>query len=243
MKLIPRLRFCLPALLAAMTTAQTAPPQAAAPSAPVPYSSVSELNLLLSQLEQTSQAMQLDLGKVRIEKWKTSPDTKSATLADIASLQRNLQSALPEIVGRLRNSPEDLPSTFELYRNLDALAGVFGSVVESAGAFGSRDDFQPLQNDLSGLERARRSLADRMEHLAQAKEAEITRLRTQLQNAQTAVHTAPPTKVVVDDTEPPKTPPAKKATKKKRSAPTSAPKPSPDSTSPPPQQSTPPTPQ
>jgi hypothetical protein len=204
---------CFSILFSALAVAQ-APSQASAPAAPVPYSSVSELNLLLSQLEQTSQATQLDLAKLRIEKWKTDGNTKRATQQDVESLQRNMQNALPEIVARLRSSPENLATTFELYRNLDALYGVFSSVVESAGAFGSRDEFQILQNDLSALERARRSFADRMDTLANAKEGELAHLRTQVQTLEAAQQAAapPPKKTVVDDTEPPK-----KAVKKKPS--------------------------
>jgi hypothetical protein len=207
-------------LLAALATAQAPPSNPPSDTAaPVPYSSVSELNLLLSQLEQTSQATQLDMAKLRIEKWKTDGNTKRATQEDVGSIQRNLHNALPEIVSRLRNSPENLATTFELYRNLDALYGVFSSVVESAGAFGSRDEFQSLQNDLSALERARRSFADRMDTLANSKEGELARLRTQvqtLQAAQQAVAT-PPKKTVVDDTEAPKKPVKKKAAKTTKS--------------------------
>jgi len=190
----------------------------------VAYSSVSELNLLLSGLEQTSQATQLDLAKLRIEKWKTDGNTKKAEQSDVESIQRNLQNALPEIVAQLRNSPEDLATTFKLYRNLDALYSVFGSVVESAGAFGSRDEFQSLQNDLNALERARHSFADRMDTLAQSKEGELARLRTQvqtLQAAQNAAPAAPPKKTIVDDTEAPKKTVKKKTTKK--STPSGAP--------------------
>jgi len=204
---------CFAAAQAPVAEAPQAPPVGSA--APVPYSSISELNLMLSQLEQMSQATQLDLAKLRIEKWKTDGNTKRATQEDVASLERNLQNALPEIVSRLRNSPENIATTFELYRNLDALYGVFGSVVESAGAFGSRDEFQSLQNDLSALERSRRSFADRMDALANGKEAELTRLRTEVQTLQTArqAATAPPKKTIVDDTETPPKPVKKKLPK------------------------------
>ena len=74
------------------------------------------------------------------------------------SIQRNLQNALPEMIGQLRNAPEDLPATFKLYRNLDALYDVLGSVVESTGAFGSKDDFQALANDLSSFEGTRKQI-------------------------------------------------------------------------------------
>jgi len=211
----------VPIVLFAVVAAQVAPsnsPPAAA--APVPYSSVSELNLLLSQLEQTSQAVQLDLAKLRIEKWKTDANTKRGSQADADSIQRNLQNALPEMVGQLRNSPEDLGATFKLYRNLDALYDVFASVVESAGAFGSRDEFQSLQNDFSALERSRHAVADRMETLATNKENEVAKLRVELQNAQAAAATpAPVKKTIVDDTEPEKKPPAKKSTVKSKKTP------------------------
>jgi len=201
-------------------TAAAQAPASAAGAAPVPYASVSELNLLLSDLQQTAQTMQLDLAKLRIEKWKTDGNTKSNTQTDVESIQRNLQSALPELISQMRGSPENLPATFRLYRNLDALYDVFGSVVESAGAFGSRDEFQSLENDLSGLQRSRRSVADRMETLSDSKEGELVNLRTQLQNAKAAEAAAPlPKKVVVDDTEPPK----KTVTKKKSTAKTTKP--------------------
>jgi len=199
-------------LVAAAAIAQTAPATSApmAP-APVPYASVSELNQLLSQVEQMSQSTQADFAKLRIEKWKTDGNTKRATEADVGSIQRNLQAALPEIITQLRSSPEDLSASFKLYRNLDALYDVFSSVVESAGAFGPREDFQLLQEDLGALERSRRSMADRLETLATTKENELTRLRTAVRTLQAAQQpAAPPKKTVVDDTEPPK-----KTTKKK----------------------------
>jgi hypothetical protein len=197
-----------------MCLSQNPPSNQPGIQSPVSYSSVSQLNDLLAGLEQASQTTQLDLAKLRIEKWKTDSGTKRQSDADVQSIQRNLQSAMPEIVGLLRNSPESLPETFRLYRNLDALYDVFSSVVESAGAFGSKDEFQSLQNDLDAMEKSRHSVADRMEALSVAKENEVGQLRLQLRNAQAAIVAAPPKKVVVDDTEPPKKTPKKKPTAK-----------------------------
>ena len=53
------------------------------------------------------------------------------------------------------SAPEDLAASFKLYRNLDALYDVFGQVVEAAGAFGSKDEYQNLSNDMSALQSAR----------------------------------------------------------------------------------------
>ncbi len=177
---------------------------------PVSYASVSQLNSLLSQLESTSRTTQADLATLRIERWKTDSSAKKQTLGDVDSIQRNLQSALPEMIAQLRNSPEDTPATFKLYRNLDALYDVMSGVVESVGAFGPKDDFQALSNDLNGFESSRKQLADRMNNLAASKEQEIMRLRADLKTAQAAIPAVPPKKVIIDDTEPPKKPVVKK---------------------------------
>src|SRR5450631_903503 len=87
--------FCFVALL---TPALAGAQDTGGAQTPVAYSSVNELNGILAQLQQTSQSIQADLGKTRIEKWKTDASTKQQTLANVQSIQRNLQSALPEII-------------------------------------------------------------------------------------------------------------------------------------------------
>ncbi len=209
-------------LLPALAVAQSAGNTSSANQSPVAYASVSELNDILAQLQKTSQSIQADLKNSRVEKWKTDGGTKKQTMADIDSIQRNLQSSLPETIAQLNSSPEDLAASFKLYRNLDALYDVFGSVAEAAGAFGSKDEFQDLDNDLNGLKSARRAFGERMQKLASSKEDELARLRTQVKTL-TAAPPPPPKKIVVDDTEPPK-PPAKKKVTKPKPATDAAPK-------------------
>ena len=171
---------------------------------------------MLSQLEGASKNTQADLVKLRIERWKTDGATKKQTLGNVDSIQRNLHGALPEIIAQLRSAPESVPATFKLYRNLDALYDVLGSVVEATGAFGSKDDLQSLSNDLNSFEATRKQLGERIDNLATAKEADIARLRTELKTAQAQIPATPPKKIVVDDTEP-----AKKPVTKKKAAPKS----------------------
>ncbi len=185
---------------------------------PVSYASVTQLNGLLSQLEATSKNAQTDLSKLRIEKWKADGSYKKQALGNVDSIQRNLQGALPEIIGQLRNAPEDVPASFKLYRNLDALYDVLVGVVEDAAAYGSKDDMQSLSNDLSAFEGTRKQLAERIESLASSKEGELTRLRTQLKSLEAQVEAAPPKKIVIDDTEPPKKPAPKKKPAAKKPA-------------------------
>jgi predicted nucleic acid-binding Zn-ribbon protein len=181
---------------------------------PVAYASVNELNGMVSQLQKTAQSIESDLANVRIEKWKADGATKKQALANVESLQRNLKSALPEMITQLNNSPEDLAASFKVYRNLDALYGVFGSVVESVGAFGSKDEFQNLSNDMNGLESARRAFGERMQKLSASKEEELAHLRAQVKTL-SAAPPPQPKKTVVDDTEPPKKPAKKKVAKPK----------------------------
>lgn len=230
----------------AMALGQSGPPPVANPERasqqPVSYASVTQLNGILAQLEATSKNTQEDLVKLRIEHWKSDGAYKRQALGNVDSIQRNLQGALPEIISQLRAAPEDMPSSFKLYRNLDALYDVLGGVVEGAGAFGSKDDLQALSNDLSGFESTRKQMAERIEGLATSKEAEIAQLHTELKAARAAVEAAPPKKIVVDDTEPPKKPaPKKKPVAKK---PADGTKPATGTqTNPPPQQQAPTKPQ
>jgi hypothetical protein len=214
--LVQSLFFCIfiAGLVAVLAPAPAGAQDAPAAQPPVAYASVSELNGIVEQLKQTSQSMQSDLAKTRIEKWKTDGATKRQTLANVESIQRNLQSALSETIAQLNNAPEDLAAGFKLYRNLDALYDVFGSVVEAAGAFGSKDEFQSLGNDMTGLETARRALGERVQKLAAGKEDELTRLRAQVRKL-SAAPPPPPQKIVVDDTVPPKKPAKKKVAKPK----------------------------
>ncbi len=210
-------------LTIAAALAQSGPAPVANPAnggqgQPVSYASVTQLNGMASQLEAASKNTQADLSKLRIERWKTDSATKKQVLGNVDSIQRNLQGALPEIISQLRNSPEDLPATFKLYRNLDALYDVLGNVTEAAATFGSKDDVQSLSNDLGTFEATRKQLAERIDNLSSSKEAELTRLRTQLKTLQAQVEAAPPKKIVVDDTEPPKKPAVKRKPAPKKPA-------------------------
>lgn len=179
-------------------------------AAPVPYATANQVNALMSQLESTAVSLSANLSRLRINKWKAPSEAKQQGESNRQSILRNLESALPGMISAVRNNPDDVAASFTLYRNLDALYDVLSSVAESAGAFGPRDDYQALGNDLNSVEHVRRDLADRVATLASSKETELTRLRNEVRAAQAAAASAPPKKVVVDDNEPAKKPARKK---------------------------------
>ena len=181
-------------------------PAASARQAPAassaPMSSVlSDLDRLQSAASQTT----LDLGHMRIDKWKVDGESKRQAQANADSVQRNLTSALPGLIDAVRSAPQDLTAEFKLYRNLNALYDVFGSLTEAAGAFGPRSDYEALTQQLETIDSVRRNLGDAIEQLTSSTQSELSQLRSQIRTYQQAAAAAPPPKkVVVDDTEPPK---------------------------------------
>ena len=180
--------------------------------APLP-ASAANISAMLGRLDQISQSMQINLAKLRIERWKTDSSTKAQAEGNVTSLQRNLSAALPNVVGEVRNDPASLTSGLKLYRNVNALYEVLSSVTEYAGAFGSKEDYRSLGTDAANLDDARRLLADQLESLASVKESQITQLKNQAIATQTTSPAGVPKKIIVDDNAPPK-----KTAKKKKPA-------------------------
>lgn len=221
------------ALLAcAFAAAQTQAPQAptqrplTAPLTPATAPDVAQFTQVLAQIDQASQQTNLDLAQLRIEKWKTGGDHKQQSQADAESLMKNLSAALPGMVSASRITPNALAPALKLYRDLNALYDVLAGLTESAGAFGPKEDFNALTNDMRAIDAGRRNVGDYLDALAAYRDAEVTRLAQQV--AATKAET--PKKIVVDDEAPPP-PKHKKSRAKAKPAANAATKP--NSTTPP----------
>lgn len=167
---------------------------------------------LLTQIQATARTTTADVSLLNVRKWKVGNDVKDDAQAKAEAIQRNLTVAMPTIVSQLQTSPNDFAANFKLYRTLGVLYDVLASLTESAGAFGSKSEFQPLAADLNHIDQARRALGDRLELLAGAKDAELARLQVQANAAKAAAATQPKKVIVDDDEKKPvkKTPPKKK---------------------------------
>ena len=170
----------------------------------------------LDRLQAAASQVTLNLGRLRIEKWKADGESKRQAQSNADSIQRNLTSALPGLIDGVRGAPQDLGAEFKLYRNLNALYDVLASLTEAAGAFGPRSDYEALAQQLDTIDSVRRNLGDALEQLTSSTQTELSRLRVQIRTYQqnAAAAAPPPKKVVVDDTEPPK----KSVHKKKKPA-------------------------
>jgi hypothetical protein len=183
---------------------------AAAPSADA------SVNDIMARVRATAENANSDLGKLKIDKWKTDATSKKQTQASADSIQRNLTAAVPQLLDQLRATPNSLIVNFRLYRDLNALFDAFSGLTESAGAFGPPDQYSALAGDLVQLDQARQKLANRIDSLAGTTEAELARLRARPTVAPNQTP-AQPTKIVVDD--------SPTAAKKKRKAPATKPAP------------------
>lgn len=204
--------ICVVLLLAGTGLAQT--PVAAAPGpAPAAVSSI-DLGMLLAKIEQDTQTLNAEVGRLRIDKWKTDSGTKQQETDNAASIQRNITAALPDLIAAVRSQPQSLAANFKLYRNLSALHDVLAGLGESTGAFGKREEYESLAPEITSLDQSRRNYGDYLEQLATNGDARLAAAARQaaVQSAQ-----PPPKKIIVDDTEPAPKPKARKRAKKKPS--------------------------
>jgi hypothetical protein len=202
--------------------AQPIPDRRPATSGTAPTSMVPlgpEMRSMLSQLERTGEQISMHVGELPVKKWKTDSGSKDQVQHDISSVQSNISATLPSLISQVRSSPDNTAVLFKLYRNVDALLEVMRGLAESAGAFGSKSDFDTLQSDSQNLAAVRSSLASQIDVVATNNHTALTNMRAQLAQAQAAAAAAPPKKIVVDDDEP-----AKKTTKKKKPAASTQPK-------------------
>ena len=173
-----------------------------------------QLHELLGQLEVTSQNSALQLARLRIDKWKTEGDVKREAQQNSDALQRNLTSAMPQLISTVRSNPNDVAANFKLYRNLNVVYEYFSHLAEGAGAFGKKEEYQPLTRQVEDMEGVRRSLADRLEVMTAQVSSELQRLRQQVRTAQAAAPAAAPKRNVVDDNAPAKKPAKRKTVPK-----------------------------
>lgn len=198
------LTFCVLVLtLLATAAAQTAslvPAQSTAPT------SSTNITADLDRLQSAATQANVDIAHMRIEKWKADADSKRQAQANADSLQRNLTSALPGLIDAFRAQPQNLDAGFKLYRNLNALYDVMTSFTESTGAFGPKNEYEGLAQQLNVVDSVRRDLGDDLQDLTALTQTELNQLRMQVRTLQQAA-AAPaetPKKVVVDNSETPK---------------------------------------
>jgi len=184
-------------------------------SASIATTATSTITPDLDRLQTVASQAALQIGGLRIEKWKANGGARSAAQADADSVQRNLTLALPGLIDAVRSAPEDVNAEFKLYRNLDALYEVFGTLTEVTRVFGQKGDYEALAQQLQVIGSTRRKLGESLEQLTATAQNQLNQMRAQIKAQQeqlAAAAAAPPKPIVVAQAEAPK-----KAAPKKKS--------------------------
>jgi len=216
--------FVLTACLGSGAIAQQAPVNAQGqPPAPSP----TDLNTILLQVQKATSSANVNLGKLRIEKWKTDSQQKQQMQQVADSLQKNITNAVPGLISDVQTSRGGVLASFKLYHNLNVVYEFLSSMAEAAGAYGKKEEYQPLEGDATALDTVRQNLSTYIEQASGKMEAENRAAVNALQPRQAPGTLVPGKKVVVidDNDTPPKKHP--KSTKKKTSPPASQPQPTP----------------
>jgi len=177
-----------------------------------------DLNTILLQVQQATSSANVNIGKLRIEKWKTDNQQKQQMQQVADSLQKNITNAVPGLISDVQTSRGGVLASFKLYHNLNVVYEFLSSMAEAAGAFGKKEEYQPLEGDATALDTVRQNLSTYIEQAAGKMEA-ANRAAAESVQARQGPTLVPGKKVVVIDEN--DTPPRKKAksTKKKTSAP------------------------
>ena len=178
----------------------------------------------LDRLQAVASQAAVDIGRLRIEKWKANSNAKSAAQADADSVQRNLTSALPGLIDAARSAPEDVNAEFKLYRNVNVLYDVFGTLTEATRVFGQKGEYDTLSQQLQAIGSVRRKSGEALEQLTATTQHELNQMRVQIKTQQEQLAAAEaaaakPKEIVVAQSEPPKKAAPKKKTPPKKPAP------------------------
>lgn len=207
-----------PAAQAQTETASNQRVQVAPPTA--------NLNAILTQVQQATSSASVNIGKLRIERWKTDADQKQQLQQVAESLQKNIANAVPGLITDVQSSHGSVVTSFKLYHNLTVLYEFLSSLADAAGSLGKKDEYEPLAADATSLDTIRQDLSIYIEQTAGRLESAN---RPPGGGAPAQAHTGaapaptPKSVIVIDENDPaPKK--TAKPTKKKASAPsTSAP--------------------
>ena len=192
-------------LLGSLCAGQASQAVASQPATPAAAPS---LNTVLADLQRVALATSGDIGKIRIEKWKTDSSQKQQMHQVADSLQRNITNAIPGLISDVQNSQGSVSKTFKLYHNINVVYEFLNSLAEATGAFGKKEEYEPLATDAASLDNIRQNLSTYIEQTATSLETRPKPGTSPTQSAQTSKG---PKKIVIDDAAPSK----KKTTRKK----------------------------
>jgi hypothetical protein len=167
MMALPMLALCI-ALRAsvAQNVAATAP----APAAPLASSQVGPA------LAGVKQAVQ----QLSVDKWKAPKTVKDATLANLASIRKDVDQTMPGLLSAADAAPNSVAAMIPVSRNMSALYDVVLRVAVVADAAAPEDQANAIEAAMNRLDDARRGFADHLQVAADTQERHVTDMQKKL---------------------------------------------------------------
>jgi hypothetical protein len=168
----------------------------------------------LLEVQQATQSANVNITRLRIDRWKADSTEKAQQQQVADSLHKNITLAVPDLIGDVRSSHGSVSSTFKLYHNINVVFEYLNSLTDAAGSLGKKEEYEPLNGDVAALDKARQHLSAYIEQAAASLENKV---RTAVAAATPApTPQATPKKIIVDDDTPHKKPPT---TRKQKTSP------------------------
>lgn len=181
---------------------------AAQPASSVPAGAPATSGRIAATLQPSVQLVKEALSTVTVDKWKASSAIKSEADGNLQSVQRDMDQTLPGLVMAADSAPDSAAKALPVFRNVDALYDVMLRLDAAGRLAAPKDQIGALDDALSSIANARRTLGDQLQTNADAQEQRIIKLQ------QAAARPAPaPAPAPVQCTPPPPT-----TTKKKRTS-------------------------
>ncbi len=181
------------------------------------------INAVLVQIQQVTAATNIDIGKLRVEKWKTDPEQKQQLQHIADSLQKSMVNAVPVLITDVESSRGGVTASFKLYHNLNVIYENLNYLADVAGGLGKKEEFDPLAADCAALGSARQNLSIYIEQTAVKLESANRQPNGTIPGAANQAQGVQGKKVVViNEDDPPAKKPVKPAVKKKPSTPSNA---------------------
>lgn len=158
-------------------------------------------------LQPAVQLVKEALSTLNIDKWKASAAIKSDADANLNSVQRDIDQTLPGLVTAADAAPDSAAKALPVFRNVDALYDVMLRLDAAGRLAAPKDQVGALDDALSSIANARRTLGDRLQATADAQEQRMVRLQQVAARPAQAPAPAPATC----------SPPTTTSTKKKKS--------------------------
>jgi hypothetical protein len=161
---------------------QAAPASVAAPAKADPVSPL---------VQPAIDSLQTALGTVKVEKWKGG-SVRSEAAGNVASIQKDVQTTLPGLLSDADAAPASMSKILPVSRNLNALYDVVIRVWDGARIAAPADQVEQLQQAMTGVDKARRAVDDRLAAMAAANEKQVTDLQGAVTKMATAAVVPPP---------------------------------------------------